>query len=128
MMAFAIEKLGINIFQVKIGESNVESLSLFKKLVWPLLLFLYLFVHIKGMRCLRTVHLTYCQLLSNNVMHLVDKLFSIACISRAYALYRSFLVKNTNTVVLLCIDLSLFYFKGFRLKRWTAQSYYSVFY
>ncbi|KAK2389072.1 Acyl-CoA N-acyltransferase (NAT) superfamily protein [Trifolium repens] len=32
MMAFAIEKLGIKTFQVKIGESNVESINLFKKL------------------------------------------------------------------------------------------------
>ncbi|KAK2443083.1 hypothetical protein P8452_21471 [Trifolium repens] len=32
MMAFAIEKLGIKSFQVKIGESNVESINLFKKL------------------------------------------------------------------------------------------------
>ncbi|GAU22926.1 hypothetical protein TSUD_326980 [Trifolium subterraneum] len=32
MMAFAIEKLGIKTFQVKIGELNVESINLFKKL------------------------------------------------------------------------------------------------
>ncbi|XP_027340237.1 N-acetyltransferase 9-like protein [Abrus precatorius] len=32
MMAFAIEKFGINIFQVKIGESNEASLDLFRKL------------------------------------------------------------------------------------------------
>jgi len=54
MMAFAIEKLGIKTFQVKIGESNVESINLFKKLVCPLLLYPF-FSHIKGMRCLTTV-------------------------------------------------------------------------
>jgi hypothetical protein len=59
MMAFAIEKLGIKTFQVKIGESNVESINLFKKLVCPLLL--YLFVHIEGMECLTTVHLACCE-------------------------------------------------------------------
>ncbi|CAL0323228.1 unnamed protein product [Lupinus luteus] len=32
MMAFAIEKLRINVFQVKIGESNEASINLFKKL------------------------------------------------------------------------------------------------
>nr|ACU20525.1 unknown [Glycine max] len=32
MMTFAIEKLGINIFRVKIGESNGASLDLFQKL------------------------------------------------------------------------------------------------
>ncbi|KAE9588940.1 hypothetical protein Lal_00012633 [Lupinus albus] len=32
MMAFAIEKHGINVFQVKIGESNEASINLFKKL------------------------------------------------------------------------------------------------
>ncbi|KAK7260714.1 hypothetical protein RIF29_26986 [Crotalaria pallida] len=32
MVAFAIEKLGINVFRVKIGESNGASLNLFKKL------------------------------------------------------------------------------------------------
>ncbi|KAK7401222.1 hypothetical protein VNO78_12545 [Psophocarpus tetragonolobus] len=32
MMTFAIDKLGINIFQVKIGESNGASLDLFKNL------------------------------------------------------------------------------------------------
>ncbi|KAK7316527.1 hypothetical protein RJT34_00060 [Clitoria ternatea] len=32
MMAFAVENLGINIFRVKIGESNGASLDLFKKL------------------------------------------------------------------------------------------------
>lgn len=52
MMAFAVEKLGIKIFQVKIGESNVASLDLFKKLVRPLLL--YLSLHIKGMMCFTT--------------------------------------------------------------------------
>jgi hypothetical protein len=59
MMAFAIEKLGIKTFQVKIGESNVESINLFKKLVCPLLL--YLFVHIEGMKCLTTVHSACCE-------------------------------------------------------------------
>ncbi|XP_057429456.1 GCN5-related N-acetyltransferase 9 isoform X2 [Lotus japonicus] len=33
MMAFAVEKLGINTFQVKIGESNVASINLFRKLL-----------------------------------------------------------------------------------------------
>ncbi|KAL1319571.1 hypothetical protein HN51_071826 [Arachis hypogaea] len=32
MMAFSIESLGINVFRVKIGESNEASLNLFKKL------------------------------------------------------------------------------------------------
>ncbi|XP_054815377.1 uncharacterized protein LOC129315584 isoform X2 [Prosopis cineraria] len=32
MMAFAIEKLGINIFRAKIGESNAASLTMFQKL------------------------------------------------------------------------------------------------
>ncbi|KAI9081579.1 hypothetical protein K1719_036465 [Acacia pycnantha] len=32
MMAFAIEKLGINIFRAKIGESNATSLNMFQKL------------------------------------------------------------------------------------------------
>ncbi|KAF7824902.1 N-acetyltransferase 9-like protein [Senna tora] len=32
MMAFAIEKLGINIFRAKIGESNEASLNMFQKL------------------------------------------------------------------------------------------------
>ncbi|CAI8597928.1 unnamed protein product [Vicia faba] len=32
MMAFAIHNLGINIFQVKIGESNLQSINLFRKL------------------------------------------------------------------------------------------------
>ncbi|XP_028801703.1 N-acetyltransferase 9-like protein [Neltuma alba] len=32
MMAFAIEKLGINIFRAKIGESNAASLNMFQKL------------------------------------------------------------------------------------------------
>ncbi|MED6221878.1 hypothetical protein PIB30_059012 [Stylosanthes scabra] len=32
MMAFSIESLGINVFRVKIGESNEASLNMFKKL------------------------------------------------------------------------------------------------
>lgn len=59
MMTFAIEKLGINIFRVKIGESNGASLDLFQKLVCCCSFFFYLFFCIKGMMFPTTVHLTY---------------------------------------------------------------------
>ena len=40
MITFAIEKLGINIFRTKIGDSNGASLDLFQKLVCSLLFLL----------------------------------------------------------------------------------------
>jgi len=54
MMTFAIEKLGINTFRTKIGDSNGASLDMFKKLVCsPHLLFIFPSV------CLTAVHITY---------------------------------------------------------------------